>query len=67
MVRQSPTFARSTSGRGRFVGLSCVVPEFDSVSLLSAKIKPSGIAAPKRFNMMGCGRATTLALIVRLH
>src|SRR5271167_904146 len=66
IFKQSPTFARNTSGRGLLSGRSWV-PAPPTVSLLSAKIKASGMAAPMRFNMIGWGRATTAALIVRIH
>src|SRR6187401_1849841 len=37
------------------------------VSRFKAKINPSGMVAPSRFSMIGCGIATTLAVIMRLH
>src|SRR4051812_41126690 len=66
MVRQSPTFARRTSGRGLFVSLRRIGWPA-TVSLASAKIDPSGTAAPRRFNMSGWAMATTSALIDRLQ
>src|ERR1044072_74477 len=65
IVRQSPIFARSTNGRGRLSDFRRLLAV--STSLLSAKINPSGIAAPRRLSMIGCGIAITSALIVRLH
>src|SRR5713226_3500609 len=67
MLRQSLTFALNTRGRGRLLGLSWSQPFTSVVSDLRAKIKPSGIAAPMRFSMMGWGSATTSAFIVRWH
>src|SRR5688572_9203866 len=37
------------------------------VSPLSANTKAFGIVAPRRLSMIGCGIATTSALIVRVH
>src|SRR5215471_136200 len=65
-VRQSPTFALNTIGRGLLSVRSCV-PFWATVSRLRAKIIPPGIAAPNRFIMIGCGIATTSAVIIRLH
>jgi hypothetical protein len=47
--------------------LSLAFEPVPTTSLFSAKIHPSGIAAPMRFSIMGWGSATTLALITRLH
>src|SRR5215510_7497123 len=40
-------------------------PLLVTVSERSAKTKPFGIVAPSRFNMIGCGIATTSAMILR--
>src|SRR5437660_1124109 len=66
IVKQSPTFARNTIGRGLLSARSCL-PNPPTVSRLSAKIIPPGMAAPSRFSIMGWGRATTSASITRLH
>src|SRR5262245_43300027 len=61
IVRQSPTLARSTIGRGRLSGFKRLPAS--STSLASAKINASGIAAPRRLSMIGWGMAYTLAVI----
>src|SRR5215213_11950873 len=40
-------------------------PPLGTVSPRNAKTKAFGIVAPRRFNMIGCGIATTSALIAR--
>src|SRR5690242_8854887 len=42
-----------------------MLPLLVTVSDRNAKTNPFGIVAPRRFNMMGCGIATTSALIRR--
>src|ERR1700741_5072981 len=66
ICKQSPTFARNTIGRGRFPGRSQMLPLFVTVSERNAKTNPFGIVAPSRFIMIGCGIATTSALILRV-
>src|ERR1700687_3914982 len=66
IVRQSPTFARNTIGRGLLSARSCL-PNPPTVSRRSAKIIPPGMAAPSRLSIIGWAMATTSALIVRLH
>src|SRR5689334_11521117 len=63
--KQSPTFARSTIGRGRLCGRSWKV--FGTRSCLSAKTNALGIVAPRRLSIMAFGIATTSALTVRVH
>src|SRR5262249_16429348 len=56
----------STSGRGLLPGRSCKLPKpVVTVSERNAKTNPFGIVAPRRFNMIACGMATTSAEIKR--
>ena len=50
--RQSPTFARSTMGRGLLPGGADAAQPVLMVSARSAKTNPFGIVAPRRFNMI---------------
>src|SRR5689334_2338330 len=65
--KQSPTLARSTSGRGRLPGRSWMLLPVPTVSLRSAKTKAFGIDAPRRLSISAFGIATTSALTVRRH
>src|ERR1041384_8730626 len=53
-------------GRGLLPGRSWRLPKpVVTVSERNAKTKPFGIVAPRRFNMIACGIATTSALTTR--
>ncbi|MCY1509994.1 hypothetical protein D9M68_443530 [compost metagenome] len=79
MVRQSPTATRNTSGRGRLSGRSATSPGTAAPPRLSgtswrsttsrcrANIMPLMFCAPRRLNISGWSRATTLATRLRWH
>ena len=74
ICKQSPTFIRSTIGRGRLPGRSWTWPgasseplELGTTSLRRANIIPCGCTAPRRFQKKTWSMATTSAWRVRLQ
>src|SRR5437667_8983566 len=71
ILRHSPSWTRSTSGRGRLPGLSCTFPAprglsgfIGTTSPRRAYIMPSGRTVPNRLMTITWSSATTEALTV---